>query len=41
MEKKFESGDIIREQRQAELSFLCMTLYIDLFYDPTKNIKIF
>ena len=36
MKKKYESGDIIREQRQAELSFLCMTLCIDLFYNPSK-----
>ena len=35
MKKKYESGDIIRERRQAELPFLCMTLRIDLFYNPT------
>ena len=36
MKKKYESGDIIRESRQAELSFLCITLRIDLFYNPIK-----
>ena len=37
MKEKYESGDIIREHRQAELSFLCMTLCTDLFYNPTKS----
>ena len=36
MKKKYESGDIIRERRQAELSFFCMALRIDLFYNHTK-----
>ena len=36
MKKKYGSGDIIRKQRQAELSFLCITLRTDLFYNPTN-----
>ena len=30
------SGDKIRQQRLAELSFLHLALCIDLFYNPTK-----
>ena len=37
VEKKYGSGDITRIRRQAELSFLRMTLHTDLFYNPTKN----
>ena len=36
MKKKYGSGDIRRKRRQAELSFLCMILHTDLFYNPTK-----
>ena len=35
-EEKYGSGDITRKPWQAELSFLCMTLHTDLFYNPTK-----
>ena len=34
-EAKYGSRDIIRERRQAVLSFLYATLGIDLFYNPT------
>ena len=36
VKQKYGSGDITRKRRQAELSFLCMTLHTDLFYKPTK-----
>ena len=35
-EVKYGSGDIIRKRRYAELSFLYVTLRVDLFYNPTK-----
>ena len=36
MKKNYGSGAISRKQGQAELSFLYGSLYIDLFYNPTK-----
>ena len=36
MKKDYGSGDIIRKQSKAELSFLYGTLHTDLFYDSTK-----
>ena len=41
MKHKYGSGDIIRKRRYAELSFLYATLRVDLFYKPTKYLKIF
>ena len=35
-EVKYESGEIIRTWKQAELSFLHATFWIDLFYYSTK-----
>ena len=35
-EENYGSGAISREQGHAELSFLYGSLYIDLFYNPTK-----
>ena len=34
--RNINQGAIIRKRSQAELSFLHVTLCIDLFYSPTK-----